>query len=222
METSYTEVVPLRELKLARAETEQVRAEGEERLAALQQVLQQERETEVFRTPRPDWNRSAPRPRAAYFCRVRNNEFKNRLMTRLASSVGLFGYREKIFPASPGTCLSHPFPSPHLSQGGGVRAWRRRRVEPAAVQPAEQRRHAGAARPAVGARSGHLHRSGESAGCWSRELGQVCVVSCVLWWWLVSCYMLRQGTPYASGSVGRTSFRGKFPGCSAYTRISGK
>ncbi|XP_043234428.1 uncharacterized protein LOC122387877 [Amphibalanus amphitrite] len=59
METSYTEVVPLRELKLARAETEQVRAEGEERLAALQQVLQQERETEVFRTPRPDWNRAA-------------------------------------------------------------------------------------------------------------------------------------------------------------------
>ena len=58
METSYSEVVPLRELKLARAETERVRAEGEERLAALQQVLQQERETEVFRTPRPDWNRS--------------------------------------------------------------------------------------------------------------------------------------------------------------------
>ena len=57
METSYTEVVPLRELKLARAEMERVRAEGDERLAALEAVLQQERETEVFRTPRPDWDR---------------------------------------------------------------------------------------------------------------------------------------------------------------------
>ena len=58
METSYSEVVPLRELKLARAETERVRAEGEDRLAELQQVLQQEREMEALRTPRPDWNRS--------------------------------------------------------------------------------------------------------------------------------------------------------------------
>ena len=58
LETSYSDVVPLRELKLARAETERVRAEGEDRLAELQQVLQQEREMEALRTPRPDWSRS--------------------------------------------------------------------------------------------------------------------------------------------------------------------